>query len=138
MNTTVTNRCHLLFEELVPLEGKAECLAGEIIRAMCRICFRFLNDGDHLGIGYGKETCNAAGRFLSKNTNEAIATMIFALWGLSDASDYEKLLDLLALLVVDYVETHPELRSKPTPDMFDYRNEREDRDYDEDSEGGAA
>lgn len=131
MNADVMNRCNLLFEELVPLEGKAECLAGEIIRAVSRIGYRFFNDGDHLGLGYGKETCNAAGRFLSEHTTEAIASTISALWGLADAADYEKLLDLLALLVVDFVETHPELRSQPTPNMFDYYDEIEDRDIDD-------
>ena len=49
-------RINKLFEELVPVSGKAESLAGELIRAMSRIAYRFYNDGDQVGMGYGKET----------------------------------------------------------------------------------
>ena len=58
------DRINKLFKELVPETGKAGSLAGELVRAMSRIGYRFYNDGDQLGIGYGKETCNPAGRFL--------------------------------------------------------------------------
>ena len=34
-------RINKLFEELVPASGKAESLAGELIRAMSRIAYRF-------------------------------------------------------------------------------------------------
>lgn len=57
-------RINKLFKELVPETGKADSLAGELVRAMSRIGYRFYNDGDQLGIGYGKETCNPAGRSL--------------------------------------------------------------------------
>ena len=53
-------RINELFKELVPETGKADSLAGELVRAMSRIGYRFYNDGDQLGIGYGKETCNPA------------------------------------------------------------------------------
>ena len=53
-------RINKLFKELVPETGKADSLAGELVRAMSRIGYRFYNDGDQLGIGYGKETCNPA------------------------------------------------------------------------------
>ena len=33
-------RINKLFEELVPFEGKAESLAGELVRAMSRIGYR--------------------------------------------------------------------------------------------------
>ncbi len=57
-------RINQLFEELVPASGKAENLAGELVRAMARIGYRWYNDGDQVGIGYGRETCNPAARFL--------------------------------------------------------------------------
>ena len=43
-----------LFEELVPGEGKAETVAGEIVRAVEHIAYRYDNDGDRIGIGYGR------------------------------------------------------------------------------------
>ena len=39
-------RLSKLFKELVPDMGKAESLAGELVRAINRIGYRFCNDGD--------------------------------------------------------------------------------------------
>ena len=44
--------------------GKSNTLAGEILRAYKQIEYRWFNDGDKIGIGYGKETVNPAARFL--------------------------------------------------------------------------
>lgn len=54
MNTTEI-RINALFEELVPSSGKADTVAGEIVRAVSRIGFRSSNDGDHIGVGYGED-----------------------------------------------------------------------------------
>ena len=54
------DRINKLFKELVPISGKADSLAGELVRATSRIGYRFFNDGDLVNIGYGKETCNPA------------------------------------------------------------------------------
>ena len=105
-------RINKLFKELVPETGKADSLAGELVRAMSRIGYRFYNDGDQLGIGYGKETCNPAGRFLGVYSEEA----------------YEKVLDILCGAVADYVEQNPDLRNQPTEDMWDFKDEEEDQD----------
>ena len=135
MNQAVNDRLVKLFEELVPREGKAESLAGEIVRAMSRLGYRFYNDGDQLGIGYGKETCNPAGRFIAAKTNEAIASMVWALWGVYSKESYEKLLDKLAEMVADYIDAHPELRNQPTPDMFSFADRDEDvDDWDDDDD----
>ena len=40
------DRINKLFKELVPDTGKADSLAGELVRAMSRIGYRFYNDGD--------------------------------------------------------------------------------------------
>ena len=69
------DRINKLFKELVPDTGKADSLAGELVRAMSRIGYRFYNDGDQLGIGYGKETCNPAGRFLGAKGNDKSAKL---------------------------------------------------------------
>ena len=73
-------RINKLFKELVPETGKADSLAGELVRAMSRIGYRFYNDGDQLGIGYGKETCNPAGRFLGAKGNDKIAKLTADAW----------------------------------------------------------
>ena len=121
-------RLNALFEELVPMEGKAESLAGELARATSRIGYRFYNDGDHLGIGYGKETCNPAGRFLIKKAPKEIADLVAGLWGMYSEAGYEAVLDILVGKVADYIEANPELRKQPTEDMWDFRDKDEDVD----------
>ena len=53
--TTAEQKINALFSELVPVSGKADTVAGEIVRAVSRISYRNYNDGDHIGVGYGKE-----------------------------------------------------------------------------------
>lgn len=129
-------RINKLFEELVPGSGKADSLAGELIRAMSRIAYRFYNDGDQVGIGYGKETCNPAARFLEEKGNKEIKDLAASIWQIYSETAYEKLLDILAGAVADYVEQTPDLRNTPTDDMWDYydRDEDVDNDWDEDEE----
>ncbi len=118
-----------LFEELVPSYGKADSLAGEIVRAACRIGYRYFNDGDHVGVGYGNETCNAAARFLLKHTNKTVACFLEAMWGQTDEEAYEVMLDLLSEQVVKFVAEHPELRNQETEDMHSYYDATEDEAY---------
>lgn len=127
------HRLNELFKELVPSSGKADCLAGEIVRAVSRIGYRFCNDGDRLGIGYGKETCNPAGRFLRKKLPYEIACLVVKIWdpAYNDVV-YEHYLDVLCDKVAEYVDTHPELREQPTEDMWDYTDREEDVDDCED------
>ena len=100
-------RINKLFKELVPETGKANSLAGELIRAMSRIAYRFYNDGDQVGMGYGKETCNPAARFLMAKGNKRVSSLATAIWGIYDESAYEDLLDILAGAVADHVEQTP-------------------------------
>lgn len=129
--TKSEERINKLFEELVPVSGKAESLAGELIRAMSRIAYRFYNDGDQVGIGYGKETCNPAARFLMAKGSKRVSSLATAIWGIYDESAYEDLRDILAGAVADHVEQTPGLRTTPTDDMWDYRT---DEDVDDDWE----
>ena len=134
MNKALMDRVNARFHELVPMEGKAETLAGEIVRAISRIGYRFYNDGDQIGLGYGKRTCNPPARFLASETNAAIADMIRALWQVTDEAAYERLLEMVTEMVIDYVDAHPELRDRPGPDMWEYQDAQEDRDDSEDDE----
>ena len=106
------DRINKLFKELVPDTGKADSLAGELVRAMSRIGHRFYNDGDQLGIGYGKETCNPAGRFLGAKGNDKIAKLTADAWAVYSEEAYEKVLDILCGAVADYVEQNPDLRNQ--------------------------
>lgn len=131
---TTREKMEELFEELVPTSGKAESKAGEIVRAFARINYRYFNDGDKVGIGYGKETCNPAARFLVHESNDEIADLVAALNGLCNDRAYEAVLEDLESAVCEYVCGHPELRDEETADMFDYRDPNEDVDDDWDEE----
>lgn len=130
------NKINALFEELVPSKGKADTVAGEIIRAVSRIGYRNYNDGDHIGVGYGKETCNPAARYLMKNAGEEVADAIADIWGIEPDNLYDNGLAVVEEAVLKYIELHPELRTTAnSEDMWDYRDESEDVDvYDEDEE----
>ena len=135
MTTINEARLHDLFEELVPVSGKADSLAGEIVRATARIGYRYFNDGDQIGIGYGKETCNPAARFLTQKTPKEIADLVWSLWGMYSEGAYKTVLDILTGKVADYIEAHPELREQPTEDMWDYYDKDEyAEDYEEDDD----
>ena len=127
-------RLNDLFDELVPCSGKADSLAGELVRATERIGYRFYNDGDQIGIGYGKETCNPAARFLIQKAPREIADLTAGLWGMMSEKGYEAVLEILAARVADYIEAHPELREQPTEDMWSFRDEYEDVDDEEDED----
>ena len=121
-------RINKLFKELVPETGKADSLAGELVRAMSRIRYRVYTDGAQLGIGYGKETCNPAARFLIAKGNAAVSSLTAGLWEIFSEDAYEKVMDILCGAVVDYVEQNPDLRTQPTEDMWDFKDEEEDQD----------
>lgn len=135
-------RINKLFEELVPMSGAAETVAGEIIRATCRIGYRWVNDGDQLGIGYGKETCNPAARYLGKTCDDN--KIAAKLWDLmydpiyDDSYDgaYNQALDELNEAILAYIEEHPELKTmKNEDDFWNHRDPDEDvDDYDEDED----
>ncbi len=110
-----------LFDQLVPEIGSAETVAGEIVRAICQIGYRCYNDGDHLGVGYGRETCNPAGRYLAKKCNDMIALLIDKIWGVEDDYNYDTGLAVLEDAILKYLDQHPELKeTKNEEDMWDF------------------
>lgn len=54
------------FDVLVPANGKASTVAGELIRAMMRLEYRDYNDGDVFYEGYGLETAGPAAAYIMK------------------------------------------------------------------------
>jgi len=124
-----------IFGEIVPAEGKSENLAGELTRAISRVGYRYMNDGDHMGVGYGKETCNAAGRFIAEHTSEAVSETVYSAWGVYNDGDYKEKLDATVIAVANYIEeNYDELINKETTDMFKSFNSDEDSDDTEEYE----
>lgn len=133
--TASEERLNELFEEHVPDRGRADTLGGEIVRAVCRIGYRNYNDGDHIGIGYGRETVSPAARFLAAKCDGRTAEAVNAAWGVRDDGEYDALLEDVMTAVVDFLDAHPEtFRMENTEDMWDYRDAEEDVDTCEDEE----
>lgn len=130
----VDERVNTWFEELVPDEGKATTVAGEIIRAFSRIGYRWYNDGDRIGIGYGNETCNDAARFLIEKCPKEFGDKLSNIWGnfVSD-TEYEDFLCEASKSLMDWLET-TDLKTTPnTDDMHDW-DDPEDYHYDEEED----
>lgn len=134
--TATEERINALFEELVPASGKADTVAGEIIRAVSRIGHRNYNDGDHIGVGYGKETCNPAARYLMAKAGEKVVAAVRAIWGEEVDSYYDTGVSVLEEAVLEHLEQHPELKTTDnSEDMWDYQDKDEDvDDYEEDED----
>lgn len=133
--TATEERIGVLFEELVPDLGKADTVAGEIIRAISRIGYRFYNDGDHIGCDYGNETCNAPARYLMELNDKRMNQILCDMWGMYNEHIYEGLLDQLEKEILVYLEAHPELATTENDvDMWSFFNKSEDEDYDRDED----
>jgi len=127
--TATEVRINALFEELVPARGKADTVAGEIVRAVTRIGYRNYNDGDHVGVGYGREACNPAARYLGEVAGSRVQQAVLDMWGIRDDDTYNLAVIRLEQFVLAYLDEHPELKTTPnTEDMWDYRDSEEDRD----------
>lgn len=125
------------FEAHVPASGKAKTMYGEIVRAINRIGYRYLNDGDHIGVGYGRETCNPAARFLTNVCDSAVTTAIVNAWNVYSDDEYEARLNAAYIEVSNYLENNKEaLLTKESEDMFSYYDKTEDYDdsYDDEEE----
>lgn len=129
MMTQAEEKLDALFEELVPASGKSDTVAGEIVRAVTRIVYRAWNDGDHVGVGYGKETCNPAARFLMAKAGENIAEIVKGMWGITSDKLYDKAIEALEEETIAYIDANPDLKTMQNiNDMLDFRVKSEDVD----------
>lgn len=129
MITKTEDRINELFDLLVPMSGPAGTVAGEIIRAISRIGYRNYNDGDHIGIGYGKETCNPAARYLVTVCDENVSNAVYDAWGIYSDDTYDAALQVLEEAVLAYLDEHPELQETENKDNM--HNHRTDEDVDD-------
>ena len=127
-----------LFGKLVPGQGTAETLEGEMLRAVNRLVYRYYNDGDKYNEGYGTETAGPAHSFLVNAVHPLRAKMdsIMGEEKLSD-NEYENMLKMVLGLILDYIESKEGEYTKNTQgDIFDYPSEFEDEDdyYDDEED----
>ena len=118
------------FDDYVENDGKSTTVGGELVRAAHRIIERFENDGDKIGMGYGKETVNPAARYILAICNDYIdrndiEEMLYneSRINYSD-EDYEAWLQQFQRTFEDYLRDHEELFHAPNKnDMWNYKED---------------
>lgn len=127
-----------LWDKYVPSTGMAETVGGEILRAMSRIIYRFFNDGDMVGVGYGNETCNSSDRYLCEMIPKCYVTL--DQFCESQETAYENQMLRNHRVVFAYLQNNPQvfeitntIDSRET-DEDDYRRSREYDGYEEEDE----
>jgi hypothetical protein len=122
-----------LYDKLVPGNGDAETVEGEMLRAINRLIYRYYNDGDKYYEGYGTETAGPAHSFLV-NANHPLKSMMYRLFKefISD-DEYERMLKDILDVILDHIESRQGEYTKNTlGGMFKYEPEFEDMEEEED------
>ena len=89
------------------MEECAMTKAGELLRAVGLIVFRFFGFGEMVGDDYDTEYVNPAARFIQEiYPGTELAGAVHALWDLKWAEDYRQGVILLTSLVMGYIESH--------------------------------
>jgi hypothetical protein len=133
-------RCDTLFEKLVPSEGKASTVEGEMIRAICRITYRYRNDGDYFYDGPGCSTAGPSHAFLTSRSHCPIAIRLEQLLNRAvnkTDDDYEDALAPVIEAVVNYVEDRKGEYTPNNVDSLDCRShyiEDTEDDYEDEDE----
>jgi len=130
----------VLFSKYVPKQGKADTLLGEQLRAINKIVYRYENDGDMYGNGYGVETVNAPVKFLrSLYEEKSIPGLSGILSSLknaaktNDTAEYEYNIQRLKNVMVnaDWKTLKKLADTKNDEDMYSFED---DTKYDDDEE----
>jgi hypothetical protein len=109
----VDDKIDYLFNKYVPAEGQAKTVGGEIIRALCRVVYRWTNDGDMFFKGYGIETCAASAIYLMENCNETISNVIQDLSETDRETYYTRGLEKLKEEVLKFLDQNSKLFRQP-------------------------
>lgn len=125
---TVQDTFDSLVDRLIPEVGNCDTIGGELLRAVNKLEYRYYNDGDHIGIGYGNEVCNAPARFLKQEGNDAIKVLIDANWSNSNTTEYEAFIGQLKDEVVKYILDN-KLDKVSNYKNLDYLDFAEDSDF---------
>ena len=119
-----TMKLEALFEQLVPAEGSAETVAGEIVRAANRLIYRAYNDGDLFWRDYGIETVGSVYMYFRSLAdyeleNNDLYNHLLDVLEAMEFTDYINKQDLLQDFVdaiVDVVEQNPSLTTMHNTD----------------------
>lgn len=110
-----------LFEKLVPGTGCADTVAGECVRAICRVSYRYYNDGDLVGYGYGVETASSSLGYIVAQLPEVEGIAKRMIDYTDDCDEYEDQLNYL-------IEKSLESLLTKRANYFDLSNDDDSRD----------
>lgn len=107
---TLDDKLSVLSDILVPSSGKCDTEAGECIRAINRIMYRYYNDGDYFYKGYGLETAGPSAAYLMDNTTDDIyASLMNTADDGYEGSYYNKTIDKIAENVIEFIFSNKNL-----------------------------
>lgn len=116
-------------EQYVNNSGKSNTVGGEMVRAANQIIYRYNNDGDMIGRGYGNETVNPAARYITEKAEMGVNEQIQK-WldheERADDNDYDSFIETFTTEIEQILRENPELFQKPNKD--DYWDWKEDED----------
>lgn len=129
-NAQISDLRQNLYHDLVPEQGKAETVAGEIIRALNWIGYTYYETGDVYFVGYGLDTAGSEAIYLSK-ISKAFETLINTLYPqqyfitTSQKKSYENFLKTLEIKLLQEIKNNPELilKRNTTDSRTKYVNE---------------
>lgn len=136
----IDNFYNELCDKYVPACGKAKTVGGEIVRAVTRIHYRFYNDGDFAGYGYGVETAGSPCSYLADVLGVVVDDIDKLLRNLTDITpeehhekEYTNALYALEKEIASYLKEHPEVfEEENEDDMWSYYPyNKDDYDYEE-------
>lgn len=116
-------------EQYTNPEGKSNTVGGEMVRAAMQIIYRYNNDGDMIGRGYGNETVNAAARYITEKAEMGVNEQIQKWLDHEERADdyeYDNFIETFTTEIEQILRENPELFQKPNKD--DYWNWKEDED----------
>ena len=123
---------------LVPDEGKAPTVAGEMIRAICRLWYRWHNDGDAVDRCGMPEVISGAYHYLEAKGSDDVLCFLHGLKEVPVNGYDEVLLMVADYILEDIMNERPDLKFTLEPDGFDaYKDELDyidEEDGDEDEE----
>lgn len=135
----------ILFDVLVPGMGHADTLGGELLRAAERIAYRYYNDGDRAGEGYGRETVNPAVRYMIfavRPTTSPLYGIVkdfyrFINYGCNVSDkEYEFMVMRLLKLTVIHIVENKLWDINNQKDMYDFKDPKVDVDRDDYDDDG--
>ena len=112
-----------LFETLVPGQGNADTVAGELIRAASRLYYDCYNNG------MGNNTSGAVNYLLEQGVIDKGMHGKIHYWTTGrvlpyDSPDFNQLMDDMVDVVMEHILANPELKSQSnTDDIFDFSDD---------------